>query len=572
MRKHNYTFRISDFENFMLKIDENKKGQLTGEDFRRYLFPNGFTSASNYSSIGRDYSNNQNYQGSVINSISSPIRGLGVSADKNIRINENYIPSSSQIFRSSVKTSPKKEADPYISKVYITGPDPKSAVKMNKIELIRPTTISQEKPAYYPSPSDNIRNYDQKKYPIETSPARSEYYLKTPLRSPRDDPKLNGNLYSNKVAAIRENPIYQNPAQNYTANLESLRKNYSARGKADRDTRPLATSTYLNKDYINPAPSYIQQKYEIPTTRVHVEYKNTYLPERPYTSSIRKDYSQGYVASGINSRPSTQQYSRILEEKKAASISPIRGRVLTEGLESKPYTYIAPHLPPRYDPYRPRYQDSLTRPSTQLLDSYIKPEGPSISSSNLNPPPRQSNKNTPHASNFEPPRTNSNLQSEPYSKYSNQNISSYVPSSNINPPSTYQEAFKKSSVLNELSRDIPQKDLSSGILRDSRIGVSRDGPSAVNRETPYQNRVQEGARQSGAFENYGNEGGRRSYSLPRAREEELFGKEGGSGSRLRAPNTELYARGEEQLSGASSYRFANQKYEQLWSLGSDLDS
>lgn len=342
MNKHHYSFPSSDFDGLVRRLDSSNRGQLTLHEFNSFIYPGEFQSNSNYSiSHGGNY--RYDVQGSLFDSMSTPGRDVGGFNPHNIRVNETYIPPSTTVGAyHSLRHSPPRAAPDVIAERIISGVDYRPSHPISVIE--------ERKPAI------EVRRVSID--PITRSPPRA--YIQE-------------SYYNPKIAAIRDHPLYhQAPAPSHVVtHVEHVRREVPERIVANLpaptrliSTSPISTHKVTTVENI---------RREIPERLVSTHVSTHVTPSRHVTKEyLRPSYTSagGYTLSATRPSVDTKSvnvggsalnsyanprtllgrgnpYSKTTTEEKV-SVSPIKRTTNIDTTVSRNYQYITPNIPPRY--------------------------------------------------------------------------------------------------------------------------------------------------------------------------------------------------------------------------------
>jgi len=549
MKKNNYDFQISDFEAFKRRVDIIKKGKIDLEDFKYFITLSNYSISSNYSSIARGSAKNE-LGGSIVESLSSPLRELAGTGVNNIKINDTYQPSKISSFTSQPNAKP----------FFATR---ESKIDMSNIKIIPPERNSLNKQPDYIFSSDRFKS-NNKNYPADFKKIQTENIEENRLKiSPHsyerryEEAGLPG--FSTRISGIKENPLYKNSSET----IENIRRSYGITGNTISTTRlpvgkpqtPLAVSSYLDGNYIR---SSVTNKPENNLPRsLNNDYKNTSLIQ-PYQFG---NYSSklNHLDKEVSSLRPSDNFPQSQYGKQATSISPIRSQVSFDKLDTKSQPYISPNIPPKYEYTRPHYRNVSRSPIQSRLSYSQNEQGFSLNpksiistDSNNNYPQdyrSQINQKDGYSSRFEGYRSN---------------LTPYQSTQAIRPSisylsNNYQEPLQKGYVMNTEPQETQIRDETRG-NEERKIGSQPyELPSSY-----------EGIRRSTVLETFQNDITTSPIHIkeyePRGFKQEQNGQEA-----FKYINSEadFSRKTEGDQPSASLYRFANSKYEQLWNIGSD---
>lgn len=599
MSKHHYNFNTSDFDSLIRRLDTNKRGQLTLHELNSFIYPGEFQSNSNYSiSHGGNY--RYDVQGSLFDSMSTPGRDVNFNP-QNIRVNETYIPPSTSFGAyHGLKYSPPKTNPEVIAERIITGTDYRPSAHFA-------TLLEERKPAI-----------EIKRVNIDPIPQPSSVHHVI-TRSPAIT-TVHESHYNPKIAAIRDHPLYQMPPPptHVVTHVEQVRREIPVPERIVANipapTRlisqlPLPSHTVTTVENVRrEVPERLVSTHVTPSRHLTKEYlRPSYASTNSYTlSATRPSVDTKSAIAGGALKGSTRPYTLLRDnidlrksnaytktaDEKVVSVSPIKRTTNIDTNIGRNYQYITANIPPKYQlsslqhtsnatatfektavtrenieqrnsakaETKPAEENATAQAPTTTTTTQVRPETNVTSSVS-----RNYSYITPNI----PPKyqvsgTSSLETRQPYSR--DNQTSSYsrvAPLSSQKPGYSYVDKNAKATEL-LAQRDTGLRTGSAAQRSDLHYTEKQETYSKTTtaQETAGEAGKPEEIRHSTVLETYKTDNAQRAGSIARPSYVE---ERAGYGISAR-PVHDVPVKTEEgdQVTAASSYKFANSKYEQLW--------
>ena len=378
MKNNNYAYHKTEYDALIRRVDIDKRGDITLEDLEYFLFPEGGHLETNYSSIGRENSKHEIY-GSMVDSFSSPMREITGVPGRNIKINENYIPSYAvENINPNRNSSGQKTFNLSPNKLY--GQETNNGEPMSRLNLIDKDNNFVQRQSYTEAP-DYMRDYQFKNKSNEIPRARLSNNNDA-IRENLNNKGRSNTYYSERVAAIKNDPLYQPPSKAHNTPLESQKRTFDlgSHRSISRGERSNIVSTYTPFDTRRLSDSQYQSGLPSTSSRANAEVENHKLI---YANPLNGIDNSSKLASEYDLRYGTRPYSVSREEnKKIISVSPIKSRLSIETSEVRPLPNYSAGLGSKlkHDPYVSKRYESVSRLPLEPRESYSINEMPIYSS------------------------------------------------------------------------------------------------------------------------------------------------------------------------------------------------